>query len=148
MEVKQMAKYFCKAKAREDEEHTSFQVLFVDSELPAWKLAHKLSRSAVETYDEEYLKDCDDIDVNLRSDFSGEVTSKEKPYKTFMLPDFDNQTMELVDEDNYFLMRRFRVHYEYRHWGDDKYKKIIKGKRGVAWEVEIIRMDDIDFLNI
>jgi len=143
-----MPKYFCKAKAREDEEHTSFQVLFVNSELPAWKLAHELSRKAVETYDEEHQKDWDDRDDNLCPDFLGEATSKEKPYEAFMLPDFDKQVMELVEEDNYFLMRQFRVHYEYGYWGDDKYKKIIKGKNGTTWEVEIIRMDDINFLNI
>ena len=143
-----MPKYFCKAKSREDEEHTSFQVLFVDSELPAWKLAHELSRKAVKIYDEEAQKKWRDQDPNLYYDFSGEVTSKEKPYEAFMLPDFDKQIMELVEEDNYFLMRRFRRHYEYGHWGESEYMKIIKGKDGVTWEVEIIQMDDINFLNI
>ena len=143
-----MPKYLCRAKAREDEEHTSFQVLFVDSELPAWKLAHELSRKTVKIYDEEHKKDCDDRDDNLRPDFLGEVISKEKPYKAFMLPDFDKQIMELIEEDNYFLMRRFRSHYKYGHWGESEYMKVIKGKDGVTWEVEIIRMDNISFLNI
>lgn len=141
-----MPKYFCKAKAREDEEHTSFQVLFVNSELPAWKLAHELSRKAVETHDEECKKDWDDRDDNLRPDFLGEVISKGKPYEAFMLPDFDKQVMELVEEDNYFLMRQFHIHYEYGHWGESEYMRVIK--EWVTWEVEIIRMDDINFLNI
>ena len=56
--------------------------------------------------------------------------------------------MELIEEDNYFVMRTFHIHYEYGHWGEKEYRKVIKGKNETQKEVEIIRMDDINFLNI
>ena len=50
-----MAKYFCKAKCRGDE-ITPFQVLFVESDLPAWKVAYELRKNAKLILEEEAKK--------------------------------------------------------------------------------------------
>lgn len=142
-----MAKYFCKAKCRGDE-ITPFQILFVESDLPAWKVAYELSKIAKLIFEEEAKKYWRDCDMDLEEGFSGEILSKEKPSYAFKLHDFDSETMELIEEDNYFVMRTFHIHYEYGHWGEKEYRKVIKGKDETQNEVEIIRMDDINFINL
>lgn len=128
-----MAKYFCKAKLSEDEETFTFQYLFVSTNLTATELAHKLSKQA---------KQCkqwyEDEDEDETISFILSEAKYEKPYYGFKLMDYDSVTMGLIESDTYFKME------SYMH----TYDKSKVWKEFIQWQVEIIRMDDINFIEM